>query len=310
MSKVFVSIIIPTYNDWARLKQCLDSLVRQTYSSDFFEVIIVNNSKENPARSLSLRPNFRMVAEHKVGSYAARNKGISIARGRLFGFTDSDCIPEVDWIEKAVEVLETNSGCSRVGGPIMLFASNQKPTIPEQYELLYGFPQQEYVAEKNYAATANMFAYKHVFEKVGLFNSNMLSGGDQEWGRRAHEDGENICFSEDIVVRHPARKTIGQLASKARRLASGHAILRKKLKTRNLSLLFMALRMIIPSPRYFSRPKIAESGLPASKKFAIFILDIYLKIIHEYEILLRSDIFFKKKTRTNEGDLPRFKDSE
>lgn len=50
--KPFVSVIIPTYHDWDRLKKCIEALKIQTYPSDLFEVIIVNNDPADKAPSL------------------------------------------------------------------------------------------------------------------------------------------------------------------------------------------------------------------------------------------------------------------
>ena len=43
MTPKFISIIIPTYKDWARLSLCLQALADQTYDSSLFEIIVVNN---------------------------------------------------------------------------------------------------------------------------------------------------------------------------------------------------------------------------------------------------------------------------
>ena len=41
-----VSVIIPVYRDWARLRSCLDALERQTIGPDAFEIILANNEPE------------------------------------------------------------------------------------------------------------------------------------------------------------------------------------------------------------------------------------------------------------------------
>src|SRR5690606_38366783 len=132
MHVFFVSIIIPTYHDWVRLQQCLSALNKQSYPKENFEIIIVNNDPlNNIPNNLELPSNCILILEEKPGSYAARNKGIKIAKGEIIGFTDSDCIPEIEWIKNAVEYLCFNPNCSRVAGKVNLFYQSKIPTIAE-----------------------------------------------------------------------------------------------------------------------------------------------------------------------------------
>lgn len=90
----YASVIIPTYRDVERLQKCISALKRQEKFTNF-EVIIVNNDSTD--LKIAVPDNrFRVIAEKKSGSYAARNAGIKAAKGKVFSFTDSDCIPSVD----------------------------------------------------------------------------------------------------------------------------------------------------------------------------------------------------------------------
>ena len=105
MNKHFVSVIIPVYNDSARVKICLEALEKQTYPQNLYEVIVVDNaSDEYPAIKDVVCQFSQAIAayESRPGSYAARNKGISLAKGDIIAFTDADCIPAKNWIEKGV----------------------------------------------------------------------------------------------------------------------------------------------------------------------------------------------------------------
>ena len=99
----FVTVIIPTYNDWNRLDKCLLALSNQTYLQKNFEVVVINNNSLDAAPENIKKYNFTMHTENKPGSYASRNKGICIAKGDILAFTDSDCIPNLYWIERAVD---------------------------------------------------------------------------------------------------------------------------------------------------------------------------------------------------------------
>jgi len=216
--KPFVSVIIPTYHDWERLKMCLTALRAQTYPQGRFEVIVVNNDHQDPVPEMELPNNFQILSESKPGSYAARNKGISVAIGEVFAFTDSDCIPQKDWIEKAV--VRLLDGAERIAGHVELFFQSGKLTPVEIFEKAFEFPQERY-ARTGGAVTANMFTWSRHFQKVGLFNESMRSGGDNEWGWRALALGIPITFSPDVVVKHPARSTMAELIKKRERVVGG-----------------------------------------------------------------------------------------
>src|SRR5688572_8110282 len=136
----YISIVIPTYRDWERLDLCIAALTRQTYPREAFEVIIVNNDPaDQPPAGLLLPENYRLITEAKTGSYAARNTALKIVRGTIIGFTDSDCIPDADWISNAVSYLAATPGCSRVAGHISIFYQSHRPSVAELYNTIFSF---------------------------------------------------------------------------------------------------------------------------------------------------------------------------
>lgn len=231
LSIPFVSVIIPVFNDSARLKSCLQALEAQTYPQDSYEVIVIdNNSTEDISAIATEFKQVKFDFETKPGSYAARNKGIFVAKGDILAFTDSDCLPNFNWIEEGVRCLLSTDNCGLVGGTIKFYFKDRKnPTAAELYDSHNSLQQQNYIEEKKYAATANMFTFKHIVEKIGLFDSDLKSGGDREWGTRVSDAGYKLLYSEDAIVKHPAR-SFHNLASKVIRITEGHFILQKEFK--------------------------------------------------------------------------------
>ncbi len=219
-----VSVIIPVYNDNARLALCLRALAQQSYPADRFEIIVIDNGSTPPVvETLAQQyPHVTFAYEPSPGSYAARNRGIQLARGRVVAFTDSDCIPSPDWIESGVAALAGTSNRGLVAGRIEIFYANpERPTAAEIYERVSGFPQERYVAEFHYGATANVFTTADVIRNVGSFNPTLRSGGDREWGERLHRAGYAQVYAPAAVVMHPARASLRNLIHKRRRTTSG-----------------------------------------------------------------------------------------
>jgi len=222
-SKPYVSVIIPVYNDAVQLTICLESLQNQSYPTELFEVIVIDNGSNKSVETIT-RGFSRVItsSELRKGSYAARNKGITLAKGEILAFTDSDCRPSRDWIANGVENLKSTANCGLLGGNIKLFYNNPlKLSAVEVYESVVAFQQRNYIENLHYGATANVFTYRNVFKRVGVFNPELKSGGDREWGNRVYAAGYVQKYAEDVCVLHPARRTFRELYKKTTRVSLG-----------------------------------------------------------------------------------------
>jgi glycosyltransferase involved in cell wall biosynthesis len=89
-----VSIVIPVYNDWAPLHQCLLSLARQTNAPTFEVIIVDDGSRETaPAFVYSSKASYPLTVMRQAhaGIPAARNLGVRSAQGAIVLFVDADC---------------------------------------------------------------------------------------------------------------------------------------------------------------------------------------------------------------------------
>jgi glycosyltransferase involved in cell wall biosynthesis len=223
MANPLVSVILPVYNDPERLRKCLATLEAQTYPGDRYEVIVVDNGSDESLEPLTAAfPHVRLTTAGHPGSYAARNRGLALARGEVIAFTDADCLPAHDWIEKGVAALGAEPNCGLVGGKVeVFFRDPQRPTAVELYESITGFLQRDYVEQAQFAATANVFTFRSVVERVGPFEEALKSCGDLEWGQRVYAHGYRIVYADDVRVAHPARSSYGEVYRRARRIIGG-----------------------------------------------------------------------------------------
>jgi glycosyltransferase involved in cell wall biosynthesis len=285
--KPFVSVIVPTYHDWDRLLLCIEALKKQTYPSEYFEVIIINNDPADKSQDLDIPDSWKLITENKPGSYAARNAGIKKSRGVILAFTDADCIPYPDWIENAVSILHSDSDIKRVAGRIELHFRSDQLTPAEIYEKICAFPQKEY-ASNGYSTTANMFTYKSVFDTVGLFNDSMMSGGDVEWGCRANMMGFKIAYGMDCVVGHPARYKISDLTRKIKRISGGNLVI-DRISGKRPYWFFLDL---LP-PLIWAINVTKDSHLRTKEKFIAFVIHYFLNLTRFWYKMLISLGFTK-----------------
>jgi len=276
---MIVSIIIPTYKDWDRLQLCLQALQMQTYSQDLFEIIIVNNAPQDiRPKHFKIPGNCILISEAKPGSYAARNSALAICRGSIVGFTDSDCIPDKNWIKNAVGFFRDHPEIERIGGAIQIFFKSHKPSKVELYDEIFAFPQKAYVESGN-AVTANMFTYRESFDKIGLFDSSLLSGGDYQWGKRAFLAGCKIGYAPNVLVKHPARPSVKDLVEKAKRVGKGQAKFKKNNRAKEKTDLIKILALL--KPRIWEIKMIFKKG----KKIG-FLNKLYLVFLRHYIVIV------------------------
>jgi glycosyltransferase involved in cell wall biosynthesis len=261
-----VSVIIPVFNDAHRLTICLEALENQTYPKESYQVVVVDNgSKEDISNLVGQFSQSVLAHEARPGSYAARNKGISVSKGEVLAFTDSDCIPSVDWIENGVEAIRISPDCGLVAGKIEMFFRNPgRLTAVELYEKIYAFDQRDNVQIKKYGVTANLFARRKVFDTVGLFDATLKSGGDLEWGNRVWDAGYALIYADQVCVAHPARHSLRQLYKKRVRVLGGINAINEN-PSYNLSNALTDLKNISIYTLWLTRSLI--KGMPPSEKF-------------------------------------------
>ncbi len=283
----FISVIVPVYNDSSRIGKCVEALLDQAYPKDKYEIVVVDNGSTDDTRTIVGRYPVRLFVKDVVqSSYAARNKGIKNSRGEIIAFTDSDCIPDKNWLEKGVMNLQKVPNCGLVAGRINIFFEiPDKPNAIELYDSITNFKQKDDVELRKFGSTANVFTYRRVLEHVGLFKESLKSGGDNEWGRRVFASGYNQIYADDTCVAHPARNSYAQLYKRYTRLIGGcydqywknsySAYIKESIKSlRNITVLYgRVLLGLCPS----------EWPLGIRRKLKIVVVYTFVQIISAWE---------------------------
>lgn len=107
-----ISVIIPVYGVEKYIRQCLDSVINQSY--DNLEIIVVNDGTRDRsaeiAREYAQNDNRIRVYDYENGGLSvARNRGLEHAKGDYISFIDSDDWLELDFYKKLAGALETNN---------------------------------------------------------------------------------------------------------------------------------------------------------------------------------------------------------
>lgn len=185
----FVSVIVAARNEEQNLPFLLEALKKQTYQN--FELIIVNDRSEDRTlevlqenakdfhklKYLTVPFNEKLEMAPKKN---ALNLGVSKSKGEILLFTDADCIPERDWIEKTLNYFTKEVGFvtgyspSQGKGFFSLLAELDTLSLAcvNAGTIALGFPMT--------CSGRNLAYRKEVFEEVGGFKkiANFISGDD------------------------------------------------------------------------------------------------------------------------------------
>ena len=105
-----VSVVIPLYNKQDSVRRCIESALNQSWKE--LEVIVVDDgSTDNSyvaAEPMLTEGRVRIIRTPNRGACAARNLGVSQARGAYVAFLDADDLFEFDHIENALRLISDN----------------------------------------------------------------------------------------------------------------------------------------------------------------------------------------------------------
>lgn len=221
-SRPLISVVIPVYNSVQSLDILVSALEKQSIARESFEIVVVDDdSSEDVSGYLQTHyPAITVVRQKRSGAYAARNRGVAASRGEILAFTDVDCIPDKDWLHNGIDTLRRTAS-DVVAGKVDVQVDDPG-SIVQRYDARFNLKQSFYVT-LGFGVTANLFVTRDVFMRVGGFDAELYSGGDQRFCQVAVGNGAKFCYAETARVLHPARKEYRELLKKTMRVAKGRA---------------------------------------------------------------------------------------
>ena len=190
-----VSIIVPIYNIENYIRECLDSILAQTYP--YFELILVDDgSPDNCGRICDdyAKGNNRIKVVHKVngGISSARNAGLEVAKGEWIMHVDGD-----DWIEP--DMIESLIEAAQITGSDMVFGDFMKYGPSAGYNKLPTWSSDKKKSMTNYIAYVMTTIWGSI-AKRSLYADHSLKS----------PEGISYCEDFHLIVRlcHFAKKVV------------------------------------------------------------------------------------------------------
>ncbi|MDD5422594.1 MAG: glycosyltransferase [Candidatus Omnitrophica bacterium] len=208
-----VSIVLPTYNRLEFIKKSVRSLLAQTYPSDLYEIIVVDDGSDyDIAEALK---EFTKIGSSKItiikqpinrGIGAARQKGLEAARGGLVAFTDDDCVYHKDWLLELVRNLDEFAG---VGGRVAVsddFNFFQKLLATNLNKC---GPRIENGRVISIAGNSSLY-HKNILFEVNGFSKDLSGNEDRDLNIRIRRKGYELTVAENALCYHYPKRTLGE----------------------------------------------------------------------------------------------------
>ncbi len=186
-----VSIVIPCFNQWQYLKECVESALAQTYSN--CEILVVDDgSPERPDETLLKwleSKSIPLYTTNNEGPSASRNYGIEKSTGDLILPLDADDRIASEYVEEGVEMFRKHDNAGIVYCDAEFFGEQTgKWELPP-----YNFPD---VLLDNFIFSSAFFK-KEDWKKCGGYNTNMTHGWED------HDFWLSIISLKRDVIRIP-----------------------------------------------------------------------------------------------------------
>lgn len=196
-----VSIIVPVYNCEDRIRKCVESIIRQSYKN--IEVLLVDDGSTDESGQICdeyAAADKRVCVFHQknAGASAARNKGITLAKGEYIQFVDSDDYIAEDMTERLVESIEQNGTFCSICGYVYIQGKRVREVkLQEQRSLALGEMERECpgIFGKNILNPPWNKLYIRE-EIVSHFDENLSLGEDLLFNLAYLEKAKEISFVE------------------------------------------------------------------------------------------------------------------
>jgi glycosyltransferase involved in cell wall biosynthesis len=217
-----VSVIVPCRNERRYIIPCLESIRLNDYPSDRVEVLVIDGRSDDGTRELLQQyaekwPSVRWLDNPSRTAPAALNVGIRDSHGDVVIRMDAHCHYPGNYISVLVGWLE-RSGADNVGGTWNTLPGADTRiarAIAAALAHPFGVGNAHYrlgVSQPKWVDTVPFGCYRRsVFERIGLFDEELVRNQDDEFNQRLLRNGGRILLVPDATIDYFARDSMGKL---------------------------------------------------------------------------------------------------
>lgn len=227
-----LSVIIASHNHQDYIAQALDSVERQTFQD--FEIIVIDDGSTDGtvevARSLASRA--KIFTQENRGVVAARNRGLSLAKGQYVCFVDSDDLILPDRFQRQIDTLDADPELGMVFADALIVDSNGKQIgkFSDVYPVVRGDVAEMLALHYCFTPMITVMVRAEVLEKTGPFERPGPISDYMKWIEVAHLS--KVCYDPEPLGcwrrhQHSTSKKANKVKSYAKTRTALKMILRK-----------------------------------------------------------------------------------
>ncbi len=203
-----VSVIIPTFDRWPRVRDAVASALRQTAPP--LEVLVVDDgSTDGTAEALEKEPwadeegqRLRVLRMGNRGVSAARNVGIAESAGEWLAFLDSDDLWQPEKLERQLEALELAKTDYQICHCDEIWIRNGRRVNPRQRHAKRGGWIYQHCLPLCAISPSAVMIHRCLFEKHGTFDDSLPACEDYDLWLRLTVHEPVLFVDEPLVTKH------------------------------------------------------------------------------------------------------------
>lgn len=201
-----VSVIVPAYNSAAFIRETIGSVVAQTFSD--WELLVVNDGSTDDTKHVVSGIDARVICidRDNGGIAAARNTGLSLARGQFVAFLDHDDYWHPEKLAAQLSAAQTHDEYGVFYGEFRQWDPIEVPSFADEH-LNPGFIDERLsgwiyhlLLLTNWVLFSTALFRRKVFEEVGMFDPELPPADDWDLAVRASRKFKFLKLAQPVVL--------------------------------------------------------------------------------------------------------------
>jgi glycosyltransferase involved in cell wall biosynthesis len=210
-----ICIIIPERNEKSSIRTCLDAVLAQDYPQNLTSIIVVDGISTDGTLEILAEyerkdPLFHVIESPRKVVSPGFNLALLRTRADIIIRVDGHTVIAPDYVRQCVETLHRTQA-DNVGGKMSAVSTTHfgwAVAYATSTPFGVGGSRFHYSDDEEWVDTVYMGAWpRQVFEKIGLFDEELVRDQDDEFNYRLREQGGRILLSPAIRSEYTVRST-------------------------------------------------------------------------------------------------------